>query len=86
MREIRGAIERIDVPAIFAAGVAEAAFFAKHVVLRPVFPNALSNQRLRFAVRRRDQIGLALVFDLDILIEIFHQQRASFARNHNHPR
>ena len=33
------------------------------------------------AVGRRDQIGVALVFNLQVLMEVVHQQRARFARD-----
>src|SRR6185312_9844962 len=44
--EIRGAIERVDVPAEFAAGVAQPLFFAQNIVRRPDLTNALPDQRL----------------------------------------
>src|SRR2546429_8099248 len=44
MREIRGSIERIDIPAILAARVNKALFLAQNIVPRPERSNPLANQ------------------------------------------
>src|SRR5262245_10291274 len=41
VREVGGAVERVNVPAEIAAGFAPAAFFANQVVLGPLFADAL---------------------------------------------
>src|SRR5436309_6095987 len=46
MREIRGSVERIDVPAVIAAGINKALLLAENVVPRPARPNPLANQNL----------------------------------------
>src|ERR1700690_1198135 len=46
VREVRGSVQRIDIPAIFAARVLEPAFFAEDVMRRPLLPDPLPDQRL----------------------------------------
>lgn len=79
MREVRRAVERIDVPAILAALVAEPLLFAQDVVRRPLLPDAFPDQDFGSAVRRGHEISLALVLDLQVLVEMMHQQSAGFA-------
>src|ERR1700736_3254521 len=64
--EIRGAIERINVPSVFAPSVTQSFFFAKNIMAWPKLTNTLANQRLGFAVSGRDQIRLAFIFNLDV--------------------
>src|SRR5579863_4149098 len=86
MRKVRGAVERVHIPAVVAALVVQSLLFAKHVVAGKLLLDAFANQRFRSAVGRGNQIGVALVFDLDVLLKILHQQRARFARNGRHGR
>ena len=79
MREVRRAVQRIDVPAIVAALVAESLLFAENVVRGPLLANAFADQDFGSAISRRHQVGLALVFDLQVLVEVMHQQSAGFA-------
>ena len=44
MREVRRAIERIDIPAILAALIAEPLLFAENVVRRPLLRDAFADQ------------------------------------------
>ena len=74
MSKVCSAIQRIDIPAIVTAPVVEPLLFAKHVMRRKLFADALANQRLRRAVCCSHQIGLALVFDLQLLVKIFQQE------------
>src|SRR5258708_22411234 len=58
MCEVCRAIQRIDVPAIFAALIAESLFFSKNIVRGPQLANAVADQHLGSAIRRRNQVGL----------------------------
>src|SRR5579864_3404429 len=82
--KVRSAIERIDVPPVRASGIAQTLLLAQNVVIRPQAANAFANQTLRFAIGSGNQISFALVLDLDVLVEIFEQQRAGFARDGFH--
>jgi hypothetical protein len=79
--EVCGAIEGVDIPAVVAALVVQSLFFAQHIVPGKLLLDAFTNQRFGSAVGRCDQIGVALVFDLDVLLKIMHQQRARLAGN-----
>ena len=79
MREVGGAVERIDVPAILASGIVQAFFLAQHIVRWPERTNALANQRFGFAVGGCDEVGVALVFNFDVQIEVLHEERARLA-------
>src|SRR5258708_15746216 len=84
MGEIGCAVQRINVPAIVAALVAESLLFTKNIVRRPLLADAFSDQHFGSAVRRRHQIGLALVFNFEMLVEMMHQQRTGLARDSGH--
>ena len=73
MGEIRSTVERIDVPAIVAACVLQAAFFAENVKARPALAQTLSDEQFGLAIGHRNQISLAFVFHGDALPEEFHQ-------------
>src|SRR5580698_4218504 len=79
--KVGGAVERVDVPAVVAAGVQQAAFLAEDIVRRPVLAQALANEGFGFAVGDGDQVGLALVFDGYVAMEILHEQGAGLAGN-----
>src|ERR1700733_2335521 len=79
VREVRRAVERINIPAILAALVAESLLFAQNVVGWPLLPDAFPDQDFSRAVSRRYQIGFAFVFDLQVLVEVIHQQSTRFA-------
>src|SRR5579864_2168123 len=80
MRKVCCAVERIDIPAVLTAGVMQALLLAKNIVIRPQAANAFADQNLRFAIGSGNQIGVAFVFNFDVLVEILEQQRARFAR------
>src|SRR5271169_4399911 len=84
VREVRRAIERIDIPAILATLIGEPLLFAQHVVCRPLLPDAFPDQHLGRAIRRRHQVGISLVFDLQVLMKVMHQQSARLASNGRH--
>ena len=86
MREVRCAVKRIDIPPIVAALIVQPLLFPKNVMRRPFLLDALAYQRLGCTIRRRHQIGVALIFNLEMLMKIFHQERACFARNLRHLR
>ena len=79
MRKVRSAIQRIDVPAIIAALIAESLLFAENVVGWPLLADAITNQCLGGAIGRRHQVGVAFVLNLQLLMKVIHQQRARFA-------
>src|ERR1700675_1570162 len=82
--KVSRAVQWIDIPAIVAALIIEPLLFAQNVVGWPVLMDALANQHLRGTVRGGNQVGFALVFDFQMLMEIAHQQRAGFARDGGH--
>src|SRR5580692_6773718 len=86
VREVRRSIERIDIPAILAALVAESLLFAQNIVRRPLLPDPFADQHLGSAVSRRHQVSIALVFDLQMLMEVLHQQSTRFASDRRHGR
>src|SRR5215471_6374706 len=53
---------------------------------RPPTPDTFENQRFRLAVRNRDQVDVTLVFNLDALMEVLHEQRPRLAGNIGHRR
>src|SRR5215469_2822822 len=53
---------------------------------RPPAPDTFENQRFRLAVPNRDQVDVTLVFNLDALMEVLHQQRPRLAGNIGHRR
>ena len=81
MSKVRGSIERIDIPAIFAARACQRSLFSQNIVVRPRRMQPLYQQLLRLAVGNGDQIGIAFIFDGDIPGKILHQQRAAFSGN-----
>ena len=86
MGEVRGAIERVHVPAIVAARIHQALLFAENIVAGPVLLDAFADQNFGLAVRYGDQVGLAFVLDLYTLIKVFHQQSACLASDPRHGR
>ena len=84
MRKIRRAIERIDIPAIFASLIVQSLLFAKHVVIGPLLRDALANQFFRRTVGRGNQIGFTLVFNLEMLMKEIHQQSTRLASDGRH--
>ena len=86
MGEVGGAVERVNEPAIVAAGIDQALFFTENIVTRPTRLDALPDQDLGLAVGHGDQVRIALVLHLHMLLEISHQQSAGFAGNLRHAR
>src|SRR5579863_5615643 len=86
MREVRSSVERVHIPAVIAARVAQSAFFAKNVMRGPVLADAFADQCLAVPVGHSNQVRLALVLHFDALAEMFHQKRASFTRDLRHGR
>lgn len=81
MREVCCSIQWVDIPTVVATGVPEAFFFAEDVVTGKLLANTLPNERFRFLVGDSYEIGFAFVFDLDVLVEMLHEQRARFSGN-----
>ena len=86
VREIGGAIERVDVPLVVTAGFNARSLFAHNIVRRELTANAREDQGLRFAVGDGDEIGIPFVFDLHVTAEMDHQKRAGFAGDRFHGR
>jgi len=70
---------KLVVPSSGSTYQRESLLFAEDIVRGPLLADAFADQRLGGPVGRRYQIGIALVFDLQMLVEIFHQQSAGFA-------
>ena len=81
MREVGGAVERIDVPAVVGFGLAARAFLADDAVLRPARLQTFDNQFFGGAIGLGHQVDVALVLDGDAPREVAHQKRAGFARD-----
>src|SRR5579884_1072581 len=79
--EVRSAIERVNVPAIVASRISEAFLFTQNVVSGKLRADPLADQGLRLAIGNCDQISFALIFNLDLLIEVLHEQSAGLASN-----
>ena len=86
MRKIRGAVQRIDVPLVFAARFDARSLFPQHVMSRKLVANPFQNQRLRLAIGHRNQIHVALVFNLHVLPKVVHEQAARLASHSLHRR
>ena len=84
VREVGGAIERVHVPAIVTAGIDQALLFTEDIVARPTRFDPLPDQNLRLAIRHGDQVRVALVLHLYVLLEVSHQQGAGFAGDIGH--
>ena len=86
VRKIRSAIERIDVPLVLAAGFDPRSLFTHHVVSWKLMADPLQNHRLRLSIGHRDQIHVALIFNLHVLPKILHQQAARLTGHRLHRR
>src|ERR1017187_3028602 len=86
MRKIRGAVEWINVPLVFAASLDARSFFTHYIVSWKLLANSLENQRFRLPVGDRHQINVAFVFDLHMLTKMFHQQSARLSSHSLHRR
>jgi hypothetical protein len=86
VRKIRCAIQRIDIPLVFAARFDARSLFPNHVMSRKLVANPFQNQRLRLAIRDRNQIHVALVFNLHVLPKVVHEQAARLASHGLHRR
>ncbi len=82
VREIRGAVQWIDVPTVFGrlAGVA-AAFFSDDGMGREMLLQSFNDELFGGAIGLGDQIGLALQLKADMALEEAVQQGSSFARD-----
>ena len=58
MRKISGAIERIDVPAVFRAALLPGTFFADDIVIRPGRPQPLHDQLFRCPIGYRHKVNI----------------------------
>ena len=81
MCKIRGSIERVDIPAIVASRISEAFLFTQNVVCGKLRADPLADQGLLLAIGNCDQISFAFVLNLDLPIEVLHQQSAGLASN-----
>ncbi len=75
VREVRGAVERIDVPAKRRIRLLAAAFLCHDGVLGEMRPQAGDDGRLGFLVRLGHQIHVALVTDLPRTVELRQKDR-----------
>ncbi len=86
MGEIRGAVERINVPAKSRSRSAlmPRSLFSGNSVVGKIFAQLLNDQPLRAFVRLRDKIDLiAFVRNVQRTRQFFHQDFAGFLRNFN---
>ena len=82
MGEIRGAVERIDVPPKFGSGVLASALFGGDGVPRKIFVEAGNNELLRALVRLRDQIHfVAFVANIQRPREFLDEDLSGFLGN-----
>jgi len=84
MREIRGAVERIDVPAKFGSGVLAGALFRSDGVARKQIVDAGDNELLGALVGLRDDVHfVAFVANVERSGEFFHENFACVLRDLN---
>jgi hypothetical protein len=82
MRKVGGPIQWIDVPAeVTGARVIASSFFADDLVRRPETAKFADDEFFTGAIGGRNKVGVSLVFDRDLPVEVRHQKRARFARN-----
>src|SRR5215813_7178299 len=79
--EVRGPVERVDIPAVFCTSVAASAFFAHNAMFGPMSLQPLHNELLGGAIGSCHQVDFALVLNLDVAVEVTHQKRTGFASN-----
>jgi len=79
--EVGGAVERVDVPAVFSLHAVASSFFAIDAVIGKCFGEALANQLFGGAVGDGDQVDVAFVLGDYALREKFAQAGACFASN-----
>ena len=83
VREVGGAVQRIDVPAEFGSSVVAAAFFGDDAVGREVRAQPLDHELFAGAVGFGDEIEIAFQLEGDAALEEVRQQRAAFAGDFN---
>ncbi|HLZ13580.1 MAG TPA: hypothetical protein VKP58_13420 [Candidatus Acidoferrum sp.] len=76
--EIGGAVERVDVPAIFGVVVVAKAFFGGDGVRGKIFREAIDDGAFAALVGLRDEVDVAFVFDLGGTGEFFAKNFAGF--------
>src|SRR5215469_2495160 len=69
MREVRGAVQRIDIPAIIRRPAMSAAFFSHDRVRWKMRPQPLYDELLGRAIRGRHQIVLTLQLKCEMTLE-----------------
>jgi len=81
VREVRRAVERIDIPSLAGIAAANAAFFTNDRAARELFSQSFDDQALGSAVGIRDEIGApSLMFAVERAMQVVQEQRARFAR------
>ncbi len=78
MREIGGAVERIDVPSKFGVSFVASALFGGDGVIREIFGEPLDDGALGALVGLSDQIGVPFVDDVWRAIELLAENLAGF--------
>src|SRR6185312_7754343 len=78
MGEVRGAVQRIDVPAVLGLEAVARAFFAEDAVAGKASADALDDQLFGGAVGFSDEVNVALVFGNNAALEEAAQQGSGF--------
>ena len=78
MREIGGAVERIDVPSKFGVSFVASALFGGDGVIREIFGEPLDDGALGALIGLSDQVGFPFVNDVRRAIELFAEDLAGF--------
>ena len=86
MGKIRGAIQRIDIPLVFASSFDPRSLFSHHIVTRKLLLDPFENQSFRLSIGHCDQIHRALIFDLHMLAKVAHHQAPRFTSHSLHRR
>ena len=81
MREVRRAIQRVHVPAVFRRCVLAAALFRHHTVARKMLLQALHDQFLRSTVCFCNQVVVALHFKRHAPFKVITKQGSCFDGN-----
>ena len=81
VREIGGAVERIDVPAIFGSVLPAGTFLGGDGMFRKVFREARDDGLFGTLVGLRDEVHVAFVRDMRWTVELFAQDFPGFKRD-----
>jgi hypothetical protein len=81
VREIRGAVERVHVPAKFRGAIVTSALFRSDGVVGEIFGNPFDDGALRALVGLGDEVGFPFVGNVRRTMELFAKDLSGFLSN-----